>query len=102
MMTGLGPSDATMQGITSPLATLTETMTASYMLTAAREDKKANGFNKLGAHHQQMIQNASMIDVHLPVTEPILSLVVFLDLKTPGQATNHLKYELQNNFGLNF
>jgi hypothetical protein len=49
-----------------------------------------------------MILNASMIDVKLPVTVPIPSLVTFLYLKTSGQARIHLKYQLQNRCGLNF
>jgi hypothetical protein len=90
MKTGLGPSDVMMQGMTSPLVTLTETMTHSYMLVAAREEKKANGFKKLGAHHQWMILNASTVDVHLPVTEPIPSLVTFLDLNMSGQESSEV------------
>jgi hypothetical protein len=49
-----------------------------------------------------MILNGSTVDPHLTVTSPIPSLVTLLDLKTSGHARNHLKYELQNNFGLNF
>jgi hypothetical protein len=40
MQSGQGPSDATMQGMTTSLATLTETTTASYMLAAVREEKR--------------------------------------------------------------
>ena len=102
MPSSLGPSDATMQDMTSSLATLTETMTASYMLAAVRDEKKLNGFKKLGAHHQRMILNASTVDVNLPVTEPIPSPVAFLDQKTSGLSRSHLKYELQHQFGLHF
>jgi hypothetical protein len=49
-----------------------------------------------------MILNASTVYPNLPVTVPIPSLVTFLDIMTSGQARNHLKYELQNNFDLNF
>jgi hypothetical protein len=71
-------------------------------MAAVRDEKKRNGFKKLGAHHQRMILNASTVDVNLPVTPPIPSLIAFLDLKTSGQARSHLKYELQNRFGLSF
>jgi hypothetical protein len=66
------------------------------------DEKNTNGLKKLGVHLQRMIVNSSMVNVNLPVTDPIPSLVAFLDLKTSGQARNHLKYELQNNSGLNF
>jgi hypothetical protein len=102
MQTGMDPSDTTMQGMPSSLATLLETMTASYLLAAVRDEKKTNGFKKLGAHHYRMILNASTLDVNLPVTSPIPSLIAFLDINTPGQARIHLKYALQHRFGLNF
>jgi hypothetical protein len=96
MKTGLGPSYEMMKGMASPPSALTEIMTDNYwyLLAAARDEKKANDFKKLGAHHHRMILNPSMFDVNLPVTEPIPSLVAFLDRKTSGQARNHLKYEL--------
>jgi hypothetical protein len=62
MKTGLGLPDATMQGMTSSLAILIETITARYMLSAVREEKKANGFKKLGSHHQRIILNSSTVD----------------------------------------
>jgi hypothetical protein len=37
---------------------------------------------KLGSHHQMMILNASTVDMNLPVTVPIPSLLEFLDQKT--------------------
>jgi hypothetical protein len=102
MQSGMGPSDATMQGMTSPLVTLTETMTVSFLLAAVHDEKKSNGFKKLGARHQRMILNTTTVDVNLPVTAPMPSLVAFLDMKTSGQAQSHLKYELQIRFSLNF
>jgi hypothetical protein len=102
MQTGMGPSDETMQGMTSSVATLSETMTTSYLLAVGRDEKKSDGFKKMGSHHWRMILNASTVNMNLPGTAPIPSLTAFLDLKTSGQARSHLKYELQNRFGLNF
>jgi hypothetical protein len=99
---GLGPSDATMQDMPSSLVTLTKTMPASYMLAAVRDEKKSNSFKKLGAHHQRMRLNASNVDMHIPVTSPIPSLVSFLDQMTSGLARCHLKYEIQTQCGLHF
>jgi hypothetical protein len=60
-------------------AIFTETTIASYMVAAVHDEKKSNGFKKLGAHHQRMIINALTLDINLPVTEPLPSLVAFLD-----------------------
>jgi hypothetical protein len=86
MPSDLGPSNTTMQDMTSYLATLTETTAASYMLDAVRDGNKSNGFKKLGAHHQRMIIKASTVYVNLPMMEPLPSLVAFLDQKTSGLA----------------
>jgi hypothetical protein len=102
MQTGMGPSDVIMQGMASSLATLAEKMAASYLLAAVRDEKKTHGFKKLGAHHHKVVMNTSTVDVNLPVTAPSPSLIAFLDLKTPGQARSHLKYEFKNRFGLKF
>jgi hypothetical protein len=66
--TTMKTGNAMMQGMTDSLATLTKTMTSSYIMAAVREEKKENGFKKLGAHHQRMILKTSTVDVHLPVT----------------------------------
>jgi hypothetical protein len=70
MQTGLVPPDAIMPGMTSSLVTLMETMTVSYLLAAVRDEKKTNGFEKLGACHLRIIMNASTDSTH-PITHCI-------------------------------
>jgi hypothetical protein len=65
MQYGHGPLDATMQGMTTSLATLTDTMPSSNMLVGVDDEKKTKDFKKLGAHHNRMILNASTVDVNL-------------------------------------
>jgi hypothetical protein len=67
-----------------------------------REDKKANGFKKMGSHQQRMILHASSLDNEQVSDAPTTDLINFLQLKTTGLARIPLKYELQNAFGLNF
>jgi hypothetical protein len=70
-----------MQGMKLSPVTLTETMSASYLLAAMRDEKNTTRFKKFGAHQHMIIMNASTVDVNLPIIAPTPSLIVFLDLK---------------------
>jgi hypothetical protein len=86
------PSNNTLQTIALTMGSLNENVTAQYMLASDREDKKANGFRKLGSRQQRMILNASSIDKEQVADAPTVDLTSFLQLKTTGLAHSHLKY----------
>jgi hypothetical protein len=48
MPSGVGSSNATMQDMASSLVTLTETMPASYMMAAVRDEKESNNLRNSG------------------------------------------------------
>jgi hypothetical protein len=98
----MSPSNSTLQAISLTMGSLNENMAAQYMLSADREDKKANGFKNLGSHQKRMILHPSSLDNEQVADAPTTDLINFLQLKTTGLARSHLKYEPQNAFGLNF
>jgi hypothetical protein len=56
--------------ITSNIGSLNENMTVQYLVASEREEKKCNGFKKLGSHQLRVILNATSIDSDVSAGAP--------------------------------